>query len=356
MLDRKLRNRYSRQTVFPPVGDAGQAKLLSSCVVVIGCGALGSNISVLLARAGVGKLRIIDRDFVEEHNLCRQVLFTEEDVRLQIPKAIAAQRALARANSTIEIDAIVADVNPTNVESFCQDADVILDGLDNIETRYLLNDVAMKLNIPWVYGGALGSGGMTMTVLPGKSPCLRCAVPFAPERGSMPTCESAGVVNTAPAIIGAMEANEAIKIIVGTGKLNTGIIMVDLWQNMFDKLKVAMRDDCQSCHGKYDFLNEKFDVRVRSLCGQSRSIQVVDSSVRDISLDNLAKRLKGFGTVRQGEQTLRLTVDDYEVIVFPDGRAIIKNTLDEKEARELYNKYVAGPAREINTLTPPTSP
>ena len=183
MLDRRLRNRYSRQTVFPAIGETGQDKLCSSRAVIIGCGALGSNIAMLLARAGVGKLRIIDRDFVEEHNLHRQVLFTEEDVKQQIPKAIAAQRALSKANSTITIEGIVSDVNSTNVESFCRDADVILDGLDNLETRYLVNDVAMKQRIPWVYGGALGSNGMTMTIIPGKTACLRCAIPYRSERG-----------------------------------------------------------------------------------------------------------------------------------------------------------------------------
>ncbi len=349
MLDKRLRNRYSRQTAFEGIGDAGQEKLCSSTAVIIGCGALGCNIAQLLARAGVGKLRIIDRDFVEEHNLSRQVLFTEEDVKQEVPKAKAAQRILSKANSTIEIEGIVADVNPTNIESFCHDADVILDGLDNLETRYLVNDVAMKHRIPWIYGGALGSTGMTMTILPGKTPCLGCAIPFRSEREDIPTCESVGVVNTVPALIGTIQANEAIKILVGSGELNTGIMMVDLWRGTFDKLKVLPRENCSSCHGKYDFLDNKFAVRATSLCGQSRSIQVVDSAVKEVSLDKLADKLRGIGTIRCDEQMLRLLIREHEIIIFPDGRAIIKNTLDESEAKELFARYVAGPAKELRS-------
>ncbi len=347
MLDRRLRNRYSRQTVFPEIGEISQEKLCSSRAVIIGCGALGSNIAVLLARAGVGKIRIVDRDFVEEHNLHRQVLFTEEDVRQEVPKAIAAQRALNKANSTIDIEGIVADVNSMNIESFCRDADVILDGLDNLETRYLVNDVAMKHRIPWVYGGALGSNGMTMTIIPGKTACLRCAIPFVPERADMPTCESAGVVNTAPAVIGALQANEALKIIVGTGELNTGILMVDLWDGTFDRMKVMPREKCPTHQGKYDFLNEKFTIKTMSLCGQNRAVQVVDSSIKEVSLDRLADRLRGVGKIRRDEQTLRLSVGEHEIVVFPDGHAIIKNTLDESEAKDLYGRYVAVPAKDL---------
>ena len=347
MLDRSLRNRYSRQTVFPAIGDSGQLKLCASCAVIIGCGALGCNIAVLLARAGVGKLKIIDRDFVEEHNLHRQVLFTEEDVKQQTPKAVAAQRALYKANSTIKIEGIVADVNSMNVESFCRGADVILDGLDNLETRYLVNDVAMKHHTPWVYGGALGSSGMTMTIIPEKTACLRCALPSVPERADTPTCESAGVVNTAPAIIGALQANEALKILVGTGELNASLLMVDLWSGSFDRIKISKRENCPTHQGRYDFLNEKFTVKATSLCGQNRAVQVVDSSIGEIVLSKLAERLKGVGEIRGDEQTLKLRIGEHEVVVFPDGRAIIKNTLDEIEAKALFEKYVAGPAGDI---------
>ena len=348
LLDRSLRNRYSRQTVFPAIGDLGQEKLCSSFAVIIGCGALGCNIAVLLARAGVGKLRIIDRDFVEEHNLHRQVLFNEEDVKQQIPKAIAAQRALIKANSTINIEGVVSDVNSMNIESFCRDADVILDGLDNLETRYLVNDVAMKHRIPWVYGGALGANGMTMTIIPGKTACLRCVTPSVPERADTPTCESAGVVNTAPAVLGALQANEALKILVGTGELNASLLMIDLWGGSFDRMKITPRENCPTHQERYDFLNEKFNVKATSLCGQNRAIQVVDSSVKEIVLAQLADRLKGVGKIRSDEQTLKLSIGEHEIVVFPDGRAIIKNTLDEMEAKALFAKYVAEPAKDIS--------
>ena len=348
MLDKSLRNRYSRQTIFPAIGDIGQEKLCSSCAVIIGCGALGCNIAVLLARAGVGKLKIIDRDFVEEHNLHRQVLFTEEDVRQQIPKAIAAQRSLIKANSTINIEGIVADVNSMNVESFCRGADVILDGLDNLETRYLVNDVAMKHRIPWVYGGALGSSSMTMTIIPGKTACLRCAIPSVPERANMPTCESVGVVNTAPAIIGTLQANEALKILVGTGKLNDSLLMIDLWSGSFDKIKISKRENCPTHQGRYDFLNEKFTIKATSLCGQNRAVQVVDSSIKEIVLSKLADHLKGVGEIYADDQTLKLRIGEHEIVVFPDGRAIIRNTLDESEAKSLFAKYVAEPTKDIS--------
>jgi adenylyltransferase/sulfurtransferase len=350
MLDKSLRNRYSRQTIFPAIGDIGQEKLSSTYAVIIGCGALGCNIAVLLARAGVGNLRIIDRDFVEEHNLHRQVLFTEEDVRRQIPKAIAAQRALIKANSTITVEGIVSDVNSMNIESLCHHADIILDGLDNLETRYLVNDVAMKHRIPWVYGGALGSSGMTMTIIPGKTACLRCAVPFRPERADTPTCESAGVINTAPAIIGVLQANEALKIIVGTGELNTGLLMIDLWSGSFDRMKITPRENCPTHQGRYDFLKEKFTIKATPLCGQTRAIQVVDSSVREINLFKLADHLKGVGKICIDEQTLTLSIGEYQIVVFPDGRAIIKNTIDEIEAKALFAKYVAKPSKDMTLL------
>ncbi len=215
MIDRSLRDRYSRQTAFPPIGEEGQAKLGESTAVIIGCGALGCNIANLLVRAGVGKITIVDRDFIEYHNLHRQVLFDEEDIRAGLPKAVAAERHLKKINSTVEIEGIVADANYTNIETFCRDADVILDGLDNSETRFLINDVSLRHKIPWVYGGAIASSGMTMTLIPGETPCFRCISPVLPTPQTTLTCETAGIVSTAPAIIGSIQATEAMKIMVG---------------------------------------------------------------------------------------------------------------------------------------------
>lgn len=332
-------DRYSRQTMFPAIGQEGQVKLSKGNVVIIGCGALGTHVATLLVRAGVGKVRIVDRDFIEYHNLQRQVLFDEEDIKAGLPKAIAAERHLKKVNSSIEIEGIVADANCTNIERFCSGADVILDGLDNFETRLLINDVALKHKIPWVYGGAIASQGMTMTVIPGETPCFRCVSPFLPDPGTTPTCETAGIVGTVPAVIGALQATEAIKMLVGA-EINRELITVDIWKGTFHHLKVVRREDCPACHGKYDFLDERFVIKTTSFCGQSRAVQVVNMKVTQIALDELAARLRSAGEVSHNEFMLRFSVDGKEIIVFPDGRAIINNTADESVARELYAKYV----------------
>ncbi len=249
MIDRSLRDRYSRQTMFPGIGEEGQAKLLRGSAVIIGCGALGINIATFLARAGVGKIKIVDRDFIEYHNLQRQVLFDEDDIKAQLPKAIAAERRLRKANSTVQIQGIVADVNYTNIEEFCCGANVILDGLDNFETRFLINDVALKHKIPWVYGAAIASNGMTMTIIPGETPCFRCIFPILPPRGTIPTCETAVVVSTAPAIIGAIQATEAIKLLLGAAEINHDLIMIDVWKGTFDHIKIRPRQGCLACGG-----------------------------------------------------------------------------------------------------------
>lgn len=340
--NRYLRQRYSRQTMFPAIGEEGQVKLSNGNVVIIGCGALGTNIATLLVRAGVGKIRIVDRDFIEPHNLQRQVLFDEEDIEKGLPKAIAAERHLKKVNSTVEIEGIVADANYTNIEGFCSGADVILDGLDNFETRLLINDVALKHKIPWVYGGAIASSGMTMTVIPGETPCFRCISPALPDPGTTPTCETAGIVGTVPAIIGALQATEALKILVGA-EVNRELITVDVWKGTFHHLKVARREDCPACRGKYDFLNQRFAIKATSFCGQSRAVQVVNTKVTQIALGELAARLRGAGEVSHNEFRLHFNVDGKEIIVFPDGRAIVKNTVDESLARELYARYVGDP-------------
>lgn len=341
MLEGSLRDRYSRQTVFPSIGDEGQVKLVNASAVIIGCGALGCNIATFLARAGVGKIRIVDRDFPEYHNLQRQVLFDEDDVRGQIPKAIAAERHLRKANSTIEIEGIVADANSTNIEGFCRGADIILDGLDNLETRLLLNDVALKHRVPFVYGSAVAAWGMSMTVIPGETACYRCICPALPDRATLPTCETAGVIGPAPAVVGALQATEAMKIIVG-GEVNHGLLMVDVWKGSFERIEIKRRHNCPACHGQYEFLEKSFTVRATSFCGQSRAVQVVDSRLRSISLDSLAARLKTAGRVSRDNYALRFTTSDHEIIVFPDGRAIVRNTTDESLAKELYARYVAG--------------
>ncbi len=340
MIDKRLRNRYSRQMMFPAIGEEGQVKLSKGNVVIIGCGALGSNIATLLVRAGVGKIRIVDRDFIEYHNLQRQVLFDEDDIKAQLPKAVAAERHLKKINSSVEIEGIVADANYSNIEGLCSGADVILDGLDNFETRFLLNDVALKHRIPWVYGGAIASNGMTMTVIPGETSCFRCISPILPDPGTTPTCETAGVIGTIPAVIGALEATEAIKILVGA-EVNRELITVDIWTGAFNHLKVEPCADCPACQGRYDFLENRFVIKTTSFCGQSRAVQVVNTEVRDFSLKELEARLKPVvAEVSYNEFMLRFTADNHEMVVFPDGRAILRNTTDESLARGLYAKYI----------------
>jgi len=331
-------DRYSRQIIFPGIGEEGQRRLSSSYAIIIGCGALGTIIATSLVRAGVGKVRIIDRDFIEYHNLQRQVLFDEDDIKNQLPKAIAAERHLKRVNSLVEIEGIVADVNYTNIERFVRDADIILDGLDNFETRYLINDVSLKHKIPWVYGGAISSSGMTMTIIPHETPCFRCFLPGS-TGGVIPTCDTAGVISPAPFIIGSLQTTEAIKILVGSKDINREIIAIDVWEGTFNHLKIIPHQDCPTCQGKYEFLDGRFGGRATVLCGQN-VVQVLNPGAERLSLRELAAHLKPVGEVSYNEFMLRFTVDKHEMVIFPDGRAIIKNTTDESLARGLYAKYI----------------
>ncbi len=332
-------DRYSRQTLFPGIGKEGQRKLGNSSVVIIGCGALGTIIATILVRAGLGKVRIIDRDFIEYHNLQRQVLFNEDDIKNKLPKAIAAERHLKKVNSSIEIEGIVADVNYTNIERFICDADVVLDGLDNLETRFLINDACLKHKIPWVYGGAIASSGMTMSIIPGNTPCFRCLWASPPSRGFALTCDTAGVISPAPFIIGSLQATEAMKILVGAENINLDLIVIDVWEGKFDRFKVGRRPDCPGCQGKFEFLEARFGTRTTSLYGQN-AVQVINPEIKEASFERLAAHLRRIGDVSYNEFMLRFVVDNHEMFIFPDGRAIIKNTEDESLARGLYAKYI----------------
>jgi len=332
-------NRYSRQILFYGIGQAGQSKLSGSFVVIVGCGALGTIIATTLVRAGIGRIRIIDRDFLEYHNLQRQVIFDEDDVRNQLPKAVAAERHLRKVNSMVEVEGVVADINYTNVERFIYGADLILDGLDNFETRCLVNDACLKHRIPWIYGGAISSYGMTMNVIPGQTPCFRCLHPNVLYRVMLPTCDTEGVIGPAPFIVGSLQSAEAMKILVGADNINQGLISIDAWEGRFTRFRISSRADCPACQGKYEFLEAKFGTRTTSLCGQN-AIQVLNPEVKELSLSELATKLKPVGEVSYNQFLLRFRVDDYEMVVFPDGRAIIKNTNDESLARGLYAKYI----------------
>jgi adenylyltransferase/sulfurtransferase len=333
-------DRYSRQRVFAGIGDEGQRRLGEAFAVLVGCGALGTVIASALVRAGVGRLRVIDRDFTEYHNLQRQLLFTERDIEDDLPKAVAAERHLREANSAVEVEGVVVDFDRVNAEELVEGADVILDGLDNFDTRYLINDVSRKLSIPWVYGGAIQSSGMTATFLPDRRPCFRCLVSLPTLPGAL-TCDTAGVVNAAPWVIGSLEAAEAIKILAGTARASSDLVVVDLWERSFQALPLSgfAGGDCPACSGTYEFLEGRPRARFASLCGQD-AVQIWDPAATGMPLDQLSERLSALGPVESNESMLRFPVGEQELVVFPDGRTIVRGTRDEKLARALYTKYI----------------
>ncbi len=337
-------DRYSRQVRFPPLGEAGQRALLKSRVALCGCGALGTVLANHLARAGVGTIRIIDRDFIETHNLQRQILFDEDDVAQNLPKAEAAARKVRSINSSITVEPVVTDIDHTNILQLVGDADLILDGTDNFETRYLINDAAVKLDKPWIYGGVIGSEGQTMTIIPGKTPCMRCLIETAPPPGMTPTCETAGVLGPAVAVIASFEAIEAIKLLSGArDALNTHLIMVDVWNWSFRELKIAGllgKVDCPCCvRREFEWLTGGMGSHTTTLCGRN-AVQVAVRRPEPLDFAELAARLNGISEVRHNAFMLRFATDGHEFTVFPDGRAIIKGTNDITKARTLYAQYV----------------
>ena len=336
--------RYSRQILFNGIGEAGQDQLLRSHVVVIGCGALGAMQIEMLARAGVGHLRVIDRDFVECSNLQRQVMFTEQDAIDRIPKAVACESRVRAINSDINVEAIVTDVNYSNIEGLIAGAGIVLDGTDNFDTRYLINDASIKNNIPWIYGAAVGAHGLTMTIRPGHSPCLRCIFDEPPAPGTFPTCDTGGIILPVIAQVAAIQTAEAIKILTGQfDRLHRSLIQFDLWQNTHTKVSLnSMRggSDCPTCHrGDYQFLNASRGQMTTSLCGRN-AVQITNAGNSRLDLKELAARLDGSGEVSFNKYLLRFGVGEFELTVFTDARAIIKGTNDLTVARSLYAKYV----------------
>jgi len=334
-------NRYIRQIIFPPLGEQGQARLLAARAVLIGCGANGTVIANTLARAGIGTLVIVDRDFVELNNLQRQVLFDEDDVRRGTPKAIAAAEKLGRINSSIAVEAVVSDLNAENVEDLIADASIVLDGTDNFETRFLINDACVKHNIPWIYAGAVSSYGATMTIVPHETACFRCVFRQEPAPGSLPTCDTAGVIAPIVSVIGSLAANEAIKFLVGSGTRNPGMIHVDVWENSFETFEIKRWDDCVACgQNRYEYLDgARSGLIAAFLCGRN-AVQVNPGKGHALNLPDLAERLSEIGKVSVNEYLLRLEIGDYELTIFPDARAIVKGTEDATVARSVYSKYV----------------
>ena len=337
-----MNERYSRQILFREIGPAGQERLSNSRVLLVGCGALGASHAEMLARAGVGKLRIVDRDFVDYSNLQRQTLYKESDVAERLPKSVAANNRIAEINSEIEVEAIVADVNHSNIESLIEGCDLVLDGSDNFQVRYLLNDACVKHNVTWIYGAAVSSYGTTMTIIPGKTPCLRCIFDEMPEIGSSPTCDTAGVIMPIIATVSATQVAEALKILVGDlDALHGSLMQFDIWANDRQRIELGEPNpDCKACSQRnFEFLNTDTPEFSAVLCGRN-AVQIAPPTTIILDLESLAKRLQFSVEVTINEYLLRFTTGDNEITVFRDGRAIVKGTDDISAARTLYAKYI----------------
>ncbi|MFM8734279.1 MAG: ThiF family adenylyltransferase [Pirellulales bacterium] len=336
-------DRYSRQTRFAPIGIAGQEGLASARVAVVGCGALGGVVAMALARAGIGHLRLIDRDVPEWSNLPRQVLFDEADVAAGLPKAVAAAAALARINSAISVEPVVADLTAANAIDLLGGVDVIVDGTDNFEARFLVNEVACRTNRPWVHGGAIGAEGRVLTVIPGTTACLRCLIPESPAAGSLPTCDTAGIIGPAALVVGAVEAAEAIKLIVGAGeRAGSRMLVCDLWEQAWRTVDLAplAAAGCPTCRtADYPWLDGRRGSQSAPLCG--REAVQVSAAGGAIDLAAVAKQLAGVGRVVANRWIVRAEVEDgIQLSVFADGRAIVTGTREEARARAIVARYL----------------
>ncbi len=330
--------RYSRQILFKEIGRDGQRKLAKSRVAIVGCGATGSSLASLLARSGVGALRIIDRDYVEASNLQRQSLFDEADARESVPKAIAAARQIAKFNSEIVVEPHVADLTPANIDSLLGDSELVLDGTDNFETRYLLNDYSLKNCVPWIYAAAVGSYGVTMNILPKETACMACIFPESP-RGTVETCETSGILGSAVSVVASIAAGEALKFLVGArSAMRRTLLSWNIWSNEHSEISSATpRKDCRACRGEFVHLAGLGRPHI-TLCGRN-SVQIHERQ-RPVDFGELSSLLTPHGTVRHNEFVLKFWRDPYEMTLFPDGRAVIKGTVDTAVARSLYARFV----------------
>jgi adenylyltransferase/sulfurtransferase len=340
VMDASWRERYSRQILFPGIGEAGQEALLGSHAAIVGCGALGSFHAAALARAGVGCITIIDRDFVEPGNLHRQWLFEESDAAQALPKAAAAVRRIAAINSSIDLRGRVADLTPGNIAELLDGAQIVLDGTDNFDTRYLINDFAVSRGIPWIYGAAVGSYGLSMPVIPGRTACLRCVYPDPPS-GAQPTCETSGILGAIVSLVASLQVAAALQILSGhAARVTARITTADIWDGRgVRQIDSPPRDaDCPCC-GRREFVHLE-DVRrpAATLCGRN-AVQIHERK-RPIDLQELHARLQPLGEVRANEYVLRFFPSPYEMTIFPDGRAIVKGTADPAVARSLYARYL----------------
>jgi adenylyltransferase/sulfurtransferase len=335
-------DRYSRQTLFAGIGPEGQRRLLDSRAVIIGCGALGSAQAEALARAGVGSLRIIDRDFIEFSNLQRQTMFTESDAAERLPKAIACANHLGEINSAVEVEPEIADVNHSNIQRLIRNANVVLDGTDNFATRYLINDACVKQDLNWIYGAAVGSYGVSMTVRPHKTPCLRCVFPEAPPAASAPTCDTSGVIMPIISVVAAVQISEALKLLTGQFEsLHNSLMQFDVWRNEWRQISLRQPlTDCPTCAlGNFETLKADAREFTTVLCGR-RAVQVSPPVTAQVDLAALSRKLESAGEVKANDYLLRFRTGEYELTVFRDARSIIRGTDDEATARSLYSKYI----------------
>jgi molybdopterin-synthase adenylyltransferase len=336
--------RYSRQILFAKIGEDGQKRLLKSRVAVVGAGALGTVIANHLVRSGVGYTRIIDRDLVEVSNLQRQTLFDEEDARLNLPKAVAAQKRLNRINSEVEVDAVIADINLENAEELLKDVDVIVDGTDNFMTRFLINDVAVKYGTPWVHGAAVSSRGMFAVFKPGITPCYRCLFPHVPT-GAGETCDTVGVLSALTDIIGSFQAVETIKLLVGTGETTPNLEQLDIWDGTSMQMDISQgrNPQCPACvKCQFDFLDRSSELQVAyaSLCGRN-TVQINPRKKQQLDLLKLGDVLKNSGRVAVNDFLLRFSPDEeISMTVFKDARVLIHGTNDITTAKALHAKYI----------------
>ncbi len=331
--------RYSRQVLFAGIGAEGQRRLLDARIAIVGCGATGSSLAALLARAGVGTLRMIDRDYVEPSNLQRQTLFDEADAAESLPKAIAACQKIAAFNSQVVVEPHISDLRPENADELLSGVDLILDGTDNFETRYLMNDYAVKNSLPWIYTAAVGSYAITMNVIPGETACLSCVFPQSPG-GMVETCETAGILNSAVNFAASVAATEALKLLIGAKEqLRRTLLSYDLWRNERAEVSAASpRPDCRTCGlREFPYLSGEGRPHI-TLCGRN-SVQIHERA-RPINLEEMSDRLKPHGNVRHNAFVLKFWKEPFEMTLFPDGRAIIKGTTDTAVARSLYARYV----------------
>jgi molybdopterin-synthase adenylyltransferase len=334
--------RYSRQILFNGIGREGQARICASRVVLVGCGALGAVQASLLVRAGVGELRIIDRDFVDETNLQRQILFDEEDVRAVLPKAVAAENKLRVVNSLVKVEGVVEDVNPSSIERLLGGFDLIMDASDNFDVRYLVNDFSVKNGIPWVYGACVGANGLTFPILPGETPCLRCIFENKPPAGIGMSCDTAGVIGPIVGMVASMQVAEAMKILSGArDQVSRKISSLDLWINRHEMVELPARSpECPCCgRHEYPFLDGMLGADVTTLCGRN-SVQIRRQEGTRVNLDAIARRLGPLAQLEQNKFLLRAVIDGYQLTVFSDGRAIINGTYDMGVAKSLYARYI----------------